>query len=566
MNTIGENMSFKNLDLIDELLQAVHDLGFVEPTPIQTDAIPEIIGGDRDFVGLAQTGTGKTAAFGLPMIQLIDFDLANVQGLVICPTRELCLQVAADIQTLCKYVKHAKVVAVYGGASIEKQKNQLKKGAQIIVATPGRLLDLIKRRIAKLSSISYLVLDEADEMLNMGFQEDIDAILDNTPPQKRTWLFSATMPREVARIAKRYMENPVEITVGKKNSGAENISQVKYLIKEKDRYQALKRIIDYYPDIYGLVFCRTRKETQEIAEKLIKDSYNAEALHGDLSQATRDKVMSRFKSGALQILIATDVAARGIDIQGITHVIHYKLPDEVATYTHRSGRTARAGKSGTSIVIINSREKRKLQFIEQKAGVTFNYAKIPEGYAICEKQLYSLIDKMVGVKVNHEEIGRFLPPVYSALNDLTKEELIQKFVSIEFNRFLHYYKDSKDINISLKKKEGARRSVKKRRQQKTIAPGKAKRFFLNAGSMENLQKGAVIRTICSRAGISSGKIGSIEIMREASFFEVETSVAAKVLKSMKGAKIDGRNIRVQYAENKKPHTKRSRKSKQSKKK
>ena len=559
-------MSFENLDLIDELLQAVNELGFVEPTPIQTDAIPEIIGGDRDLVGLAQTGTGKTAAFGLPMIQLIDFDLAHAQGLVICPTRELCLQVAADIQKLCKYVKHTKVVAVYGGASIDKQKNQLKKGAQIIVATPGRLLDLIKRKIAKLSSISYLVLDEADEMLNMGFQEDIDAILDNTPAQKRTWLFSATMPREVARIAKRYMENPVEITVGKKNSGAENILQVKYLIKEKDRYQALKRIIDYYPDIYGLVFCRTRKETQEIAEKLIKDSYNAEALHGDLSQAIRDKVMSRFKSGALQILIATDVAARGIDVQDITHVINYKLPDEAATYTHRSGRTARAGKSGTSIVIINSREKRKLQFIEQKAGVKFNYAKIPEGYAICEKQLYSLIDKMVGVKVNHEEIGRFLPPVYSALNDLTKEELIQKFVSIEFNRFLHYYKDSKDINISLKKKEGARRSVKKRRQQKTIASGKAKRFFLNAGSMENLQKGAVIRTICSRAGISSEKIGSIEIMRQASFFEVETSVAAKVLKSMKGAKIDGRNIRVQYAENTKPHTKRSSKRKQSKKK
>ena len=558
-------MSFENLDLIDELLKAVNDLGFVEPTPIQTDAIPEIIGGDRDLVGLAQTGTGKTAAFGLPMIQLIDFDLTHTQGVVICPTRELCLQISDDIKKLCKYVKGAKVAAVYGGVSIENQRNQIKKGAQIIVATPGRLLDLINRKIAKLSKVSYLVLDEADEMLNMGFQEDIDAILKNTPSQKRTWLFSATMPKEVAKISKRYMKNPVEITVGKKNSGADNILHVNYIVNEKDRYQALKRIIDYYPDIYGLVFCRTRKDTQEIAEKLIKDSYNADALHGDLSQAQRDKVMGRFKTKSIQILIATDVAARGIDVQDITHVINYKLPDEAGNYTHRSGRTARAGKSGTSIVIINSREKSKLQFIERKAGVKFDYAKVPEGYAICEKQLSSMISKMVKVKVDLKEIDRFLPLVYNTLNDLTKEELIQKFVSNEFNRFLNYYKDSKDINVSLKKKEGAPRPVKKDRQQKNLGPGKSKRFFLNAGSMDNLKKSAVIKTLCSRAGISSEKIGPIEIMREFSFFEVETSVAAKVLKSMKGAKIDDRNIRVQYAENKKPQTKRSKKSKKRKK-
>jgi len=535
-------MSFENLDLIDELLNAVNELGFVEPTPIQTDAIPEIIGGDRDLVGLAQTGTGKTVAFGLPMIQLIDFDLTHTQGLVICPTRELCLQISDDIKKLCKYVKGAKVVAVYGGASIENQRSQIKKGAQIIVATPGRLLDLINRKTAKLSKVSYVVLDEADEMLNMGFQEDIDAILKNTPSQKRTWLFSATMPKEVARIAKRYMENPVEITVGKKNSGAENILHVNYIVKEKDRYQALKRIIDYYPDIHGLVFCRTRKETQEIAEKLIKDSYNAEALHGDLSQVQRDKAMSRFKTKSVQILIATDVAARGIDVADITHVINYKLPDEAGNYTHRSGRTARAGKSGTSIVIIN-------------------YAKVPQGYAICEKQLYSMISKMVEVEVDQEEIGRFLPLIYNTLNGLTKEELIFKFVSIEFNRFLNYYKDSKDINVSLNKKEYAHRSVIKDRQQKNLEPGKSKRFFLNSGSIDNLKKGAVIRTLCSKAGISSDKIGPIEIMREFSFFEVEKSVAAKVLKSMKGAKIDGRNIRVQYAENKKPQIKRSKKSK-----
>ena len=558
-------MSFENLDLIDELLKAVNELGFVEPTPIQTDAIPEIIGGDRDLVGLAQTGTGKTAAFALPMIQLIDFHLIHTQGVVICPTRELCLQITDDIKKLCKYVKGAEVAAVYGGASIENQRNQIKKGAQIIVATPGRLLDLINRKIAKLSKVSYVVLDEADEMLNMGFKEDIDAILGNTPSQKRTWLFSATMPNAVAKIAKRYMENPVQITVGKKNSGAENIFHVNYIVREKDRYHALKRIIDDYPDIHGLVFCRTRKETQEIAEKLIKDSYNAEALHGDLSQAVRDKVMSRFKTKSIQILIATDVAARGIDVQDITHVINYKLPDEAQNYTHRSGRTARAGKSGTSIVIINSREKRKLQFIEKKAGVKFNYAKVPEGYAICEKQLYSIINKIVDIKVDQEEIGLFLPPVYNTLNGLTKEELIQKFVSIEFNRFLNYYKDSKDINVSLKKKEGAHRHAKKDRQQKNLEHGKSKRFFLNAGSMDHLKKGAVIRTLCSRAGISSDKIGPIEIMREFSFFEIETSVAAEVLKSMKGAKIDDRDIRVQYAENKKAQTKRSKKSKKRKK-
>jgi ATP-dependent RNA helicase DeaD len=557
-------MSFENLDLIDELLKAVNELGFIEPTPIQTDAIPEIIGGDRDLVGLAQTGTGKTAAFGLPMIQLIDFDRAYIQGVVICPTRELCMQISDDIKKLCKYVKAARVVAVYGGASIENQSHQIKKGAQIIVATPGRLLDLIHRKIAKLSSVAYLVLDEADEMLNMGFQEDIDAIIERTPSEKKTWLFSATMPTEVAKIAKTYLHNPARITVGKKNSGAENISHLYYMVKEKDRYPALKRIIDYNPDIYGLVFCRTRRETQETAEKLGKDGYNAEALHGDLSQAARDKVMRGFKTRAIQILIATDVAARGIDVQEITHVINYKLPDEAQNYTHRSGRTARAGKSGTSIVIINSREKRKLQFIENKAGVKFTHALVPEGYAICEKQLYAMINKMVDVEVDQEEIGRFLPPVYKTLSGLTKEELVQKFISIEFNRFLYYYKDSKDINISLQKSKDTHQPREKRRSQKNLALGKSKRFFLNSGAMDNLKKGAVIKTLCNRAGISSEKIGAIEIMREFSFFEVETGVAAKVLKSMKGAQIDGHEIRIQYAENKKSQTSRPKQSKKRK--
>lgn len=546
-------MSFENLDLIDELLKAVQELGFVEPTPIQTDAIPEIINGSRDLVGLAQTGTGKTAAFGLPMIQLTDFNLKQTQGIVICPTRELCIQISKDFISFCKFIKKANIVAVYGGANIVTQINQLKKGAQIIIATPGRLLDLINRKVVHLEKVSYVVLDEADEMLNMGFQEDIDAILQKTPATKRTWLFSATMPREVAKIAGKYMKNPVEVTVDAKNSGAKNIEHINFMIKERDRYHALKRIIDYFPDIYGLVFCRTRKETQEVAEKLIKDGYDAEALHGDLSQQVRDKVMERFRNKNIQLLIATDVAARGIDIQDITHVINYKLPDEAENYTHRSGRTARAGKSGISIALINTREQRKLQEIGKKAHITFSYKKIPDGYSICENQLFSMVNKLVDVEVDQHEIGKFLPPVYSTLEKLTKEELIQKFVSLEFNQFLKYYKDSGDINVSgqTREKDFTRKSRTKNSSQQGRITGKTKRFFMNAGTLDKIRKGAILRVLCDKSGISSDKIGSIDILREFSFFEVEDSVAEQVLKSMKGAQIDGKEIRVQYSEKKK---------------
>jgi len=374
------------------------------------------------------------------------------------------------------------------------------------------------------------------------------------------------MPDEVARITKHYMVDPVRITVGKKNRGAKNIQHLNYVIHEKDRYQALKRILDYSPDIYGLVFCRTRKETQEIAEKLIKDNYDADALHGDLSQAVRDNVMSRFKSKSLQILIATDVAARGLDVKDISHVINYKLPDEAQIYTHRSGRTARAGKSGISIVITNSKEKRKLEMIEKKIGVQFTYTKVPKGHEICENQLYSMISKMVEVDVDYEEIGPFLPPVYDTLKGLSKEELIQRFVSIEFNRFLDYYKDSKDINASLSKRKDTLHSSKSGERQPNISPGKAKRFFLNAGAMDNLSKKTFIKTLCKKTGISSQKIGAIEIMREFSFFEVEAGVAAKVLKSMKGAVLDGREINIEYAEKKKSKGRRPSKSKKKKKK
>ncbi|RJP81586.1 MAG: DEAD/DEAH box helicase [Desulfobacteraceae bacterium] len=540
-------MSFENFDLDPALMKAINDLGFVDPTPIQIEAIPEIISGDKDFIGLAQTGTGKTAAFGLPMAQRIDFRSNHVQGLILCPTRELCVQIANDINSFCKYLPSARIVAVYGGASMENQRRQIKGGAHIVVATPGRLLDFIRRKVMDLSKVAYLVLDEADEMLNMGFQEDINAILDQTPKDKRIWLFSATMPKEVSVIAKKYMHAPREVTIGRKNSGAENIKHIYFVVKEKNRYQALKRIIDFHPDIYGLVFCRTRKETQEIAEKLIKDGYNAESLHGDLSQQVRDQVMRRYREKAIQVLIATDVAARGIDVQDISHVINYKLPDEADNYTHRSGRTGRAGKSGMSVSIINTKETGKLRSIEHKSGIQFTYMMVPEGRAVCENQLYAMVNKLVTVDVNHAEIGKFLPPVYHTLKDLTKEDLIQRFVSLEFNRFLTYYRDSTDINES-----GARKDIGKKKEspENRKFPESVRRFFMNAGHMDRIDKGAVIRTICEKSGIRAAKIGKVEILREFSFVEIETGVADKVLKAMKGAKIDGKAISIQYAETK----------------
>lgn len=544
-------MNFEDLELKDELLQAVNELGYTTPTPIQTDAIPEIIGGERDLIGLAPTGTGKTAAFGLPMIQLIDFDLKQTQGLILCPTRELCAQITGDLKKLSKYVKGAKIIAIAGGASMENQIREIKKGVQIIVATPGRLLDLINRKVVKLTGVSYLVLDEADEMLNMGFKEDLDAILESTPKDKRVWLFSATMPDEVARITRQYMDDPVTITVGGKNKSAINIEHLNYIIHEKDRYQALKRILDFSPDIYGLIFCRTRMETQEIAEKLIKDNYDADALHGDLSQAARDHVMNRFRNRTLQILVATDVAARGLDVKEITHVINYRLPDEPQIYTHRSGRTARAGKSGKSIVITNVKEKFKVTQIEKSSGIKFTYAKVPGGYEVCEKQLYSMINRMVEVDVDYEEIAPFLPPVFETLEGLSKEELIQRFVSLEFNRFLEYYRDAQDINAPLGRTRDAERGkIRTGKEQGNLTPGKSKRLFINAGALDDLTKKSLVKSLCSLAEIPSQKIGAIDIMREFSFFEVDSSVADKVLKSMKGAEIDGREINVEYAEKK----------------
>ena len=568
-------MDFETLGLEPHLVRAVQKLGFVEPTPIQKKAIPTIIEGDRDLVGLAQTGTGKTAAYGLPLLQLIDFSKSQVQGLILCPTRELCVQISKDLVRFSRYVKNAKIVAVYGGAGMEPQIRQIKKGAQIIAATPGRLLDLIKRGIVNLKHVDYVVLDEADEMLTMGFLEDLDQILSKTPSEKRTWLFSATMTAPVARISKNYMKDYTEITIGRKNSGAGNISHFKYVVMEKDRYPALKRIIDYHPNIFSLVFCRTRRETQAVAEKLIKDGYNAESLHGELSQTQRDYVMRRFREKSLQILVATDVAARGLDVNDISHVIQYNLPDEPGAYTHRSGRTARAGKSGTSIVLINTRENRKLSHVEQVTGVRFQHEKVPSGRAICEKQLYGMVERLVATDVNHEEIGDFLPPVYNTLAELSKEELIQHFVSIEFNRFLDYYKNAGDINARTPQKRAFQKkgSVGKKstigKRSPKGSPEKLiqiQKLFLNMGELDNIQKGAITRLVCDKSGIRSNQIGKIEVMREFSFLEVDAESAPLVMKSMKGASLDGKRVSMGYAEKKAEKSSRSGKKRGTKKK
>lgn len=535
------------------MVKAVEGLGFQTPMPIQEKAIPALLSGERDFVGLAQTGTGKTGAFGLPLIQRIDLALPRPQGIVMCPTRELCLQITDDLKKFAKHVKDISIVAVYGGASISYQTRQLKNGTQIIVATPGRLLDLIDRKAVNLSRISYAVLDEADEMLNMGFQEDIDSILGKMPGHRRVWLFSATMPEEVAGIARNYLTDPVEVTVGGRNRSPKNIEHTCYVIREKHRYQGLKRIIDFTPEMFGLVFCRTRKETQTVAEALMQDGYQAEALHGDLSQAQRDYVMRKFRHGTVRILVATDVAARGLDVEDITHVIHYNLPDEAETYTHRSGRTARAGKSGASIALINTKEMRRVRELEKRGNIRFEFGKIPDGRVICEKQLFGLVEKIVHTDVNQEEIADYLPAVYDALGRFDKEELIKRFVSAEFNRFLEYYRHAGDINVKTGPETAAASKPTKRKYR--LKEKKTQRFFINVGRLDKINEGAIVRLICDKSGIRSSMIGEIDLNREFSFFEVEKSTAGRVRNSFNNARLDGRPVQVRKVLKKKKHRK-----------
>ncbi len=538
-------MTFEEIGLKSEVLKSVKELGFEAPTPIQEQAIPYLLGEHSDFVGLAQTGTGKTAAFGLPLITNSDNHATVPQGLVICPTRELCLQIAKDLETYAKYLK-INIVAVYGGTDIRRQMTEIKKGVAIVVATPGRLMDLIQRRAISLSSVEYVVLDEADEMLNMGFKEDIDSILESTPEHKNVWLFSATMPSEVARIAKTYMENPFEVSIGHKNQSNENIDHIYYQVKEKDRYAAVKRLIDFNPEIYGLIFCRTRQETATVAEKLAKEGYSAEPLHGDLSQAMRDRVMDRFRSKDLQILVATDVAARGLDIDNITHVINYNLPDDIENYTHRSGRTARAGKKGESLVLINTRESGKIRAIEKQMRTTFTQGTIPNAEEICEIQLMKLINKVIKTDVREKEIQKFMPTVMAEFEDLSKEEVIKHFVSAEFNRFIEYYERAGDLNAQTSKDDRGSddRSNRRDRNSDGIESGKT-RFFVSIGRRDGLNPGGLLRHICDATGLNSQNIGRIDIMTSFSFFEADDQYATDIVRQVSGTNYEGHDVSIE---------------------
>lgn len=537
-------MEFKELGLPEKILKAITKLGFVTPSEIQEKAIPILSAGERDFVGLAQTGTGKTAAFGLPLIQHVNFASKDTQGLVICPTRELCMQITKDLVTFAQYQTKPNIVPVYGGTSISDQIRLIKRGAHIVVATPGRLLDLINRKAIKLQTVSRVILDEADEMLNMGFKEDIDGILEQTPAMKKVWLFSATMPKAVRRIANNYMVDPEEVVVGKQNSVAANIEHRYYMMKEKDRYYAIKRILDYYPDIFGLIFCRTRRETSHIADKLEKEGYSVVALHGDLSQDQRDAAMKKFRERTVKVLVATDVAARGLDVHDISHVIHYNLPDDLDNYTHRSGRTARAGKAGKSLVLINTREVHRIKQIEKQLSTPISYRRIPEAEDICEKQMYALMDRVVQTPIDDEAIERYWPVFYEKLKEIPTEEVILKFISTELNAHLDYYKGAGDLNAD---QEKGGRSVSPRKERGEFhrnVSGPKKRFTLDIGENQNMNKGALVRLLCNETGIDSFQIGRLEIHSRFSYFEVDDKVSNKILPQIEQGSYEGKEFKV----------------------
>ena len=510
--------TFEELGVSPEIRKAIEEMGYENPMPVQEEVIPYLLGENNDVVALAQTGTGKTAAFGLPLIQKINVKNRIPQSLVLCPTRELCLQIAGDLNDYSKYIDGLKVLPVYGGSSIDSQIRSLKRGVHIIVATPGRLLDLMERKTVSLATVTNVVMDEADEMLNMGFTDSINAILADVPQERNTLLFSATMSPEIARISKNYLHNAKEITIGRKNESTSNVKHVVYTVHAKDKYAALKRIVDYYPQIYGIIFCRTRKETQEIADKLMQEGYNADSLHGELSQAQRDTVMQKFRIRNIQILVATDVAARGLDVDDLTHVINYGLPDDTESYTHRSGRTGRAGKTGTSIAIINLREKGKMREIERIIGKKFIAGEMPTGKQICEKQLLKVIDDLEKVKVNEEDINDFMPEIYRKLEWLSKEDLIKRMVSHEFNRFVDYYRNREEIEVptdSRSERAGKNREGKSSRQAE---PGYT-RLFINLGKMDNFFPHELI-TLLNNNTRGRVELGRIDLMKNFSFFSI----------------------------------------------
>lgn len=524
-------------------------MGYEAPMPVQEEVIPFLLGSNNDVIALAQTGTGKTAAFGLPILEKVDISLRKPQSLILCPTRELCLQIAGDLQDYSKYMDDVMILPVYGGSSIDSQIKTLKKGVHIVVATPGRLLDLMNRRTVDLKNIQQVILDEADEMLNMGFTESINSILEEVPSSRNMLLFSATMPQEISKITKKYMNNPREIVIGRKNEGNKNIRHIYYMVHARDKYLALKRIVDYYPHIYGIVFCRTRKETQEIADKLIQDGYNADSLHGELSQAQRDYVMQKFRIKNLQLLVATDVAARGLDVDDLTHVINYGLPDDIESYTHRSGRTARAGKTGISIAICHIREKSKIREIGKIINKTFEKGTLPSGPAICEKQLFSFIDQLEKVKVDEDEIASLMPSVFRKLEWLEKEDIIKRLIALEFNRMLDYYRDADEIEEVDERKAVQEDRMERSSSRRHKAESGFKRFFLNFGKNDGMQPAKLIELI-NRCVPGKVQIGRIDLRDNFSFFEVEEREAQRVMKSMNSFEVDGRTISVEPAQEK----------------
>lgn len=543
--------TFEELGVSPEIRKAIEELGYENPMPVQEEVIPYLLGNGNDVVALAQTGTGKTAAFGLPLIQKIDVKNCVPQALVLCPTRELCLQIAGDLTDYSKYITDLKILPVYGGSSIDSQIRSLKRGVHIIVATPGRLIDLMERKVTQLATIRDVVMDEADEMLNMGFTDSINAILENIPQDRNTLMFSATMSPEIARIAKTYLHEAKEITIGTKNEGSKNVNHVAYIVHAKDKYLALKRVVDFNPQIYGIVFCRTRKETQEIADKLIQDGYNADSLHGELSQAQRDLVMQKFRQRHLQLLVATDVAARGLDVNDLTHVINYGLPDDTESYTHRSGRTGRAGKTGISIAIINLREKGRMKEIEHIIKKKFEVSVLPSGQEICQQQLIKVIDDIEKVKVDEEEIETFLPGIYRKLDWLDKEDLIKRVVSLEFNRFLDYYKNAPEIEQP-KANEKKSEAKESRKGDKEKVGRKAEkgytRLFLNLGKTDGFYTNQIIDLVNRNLRKERIQIGRIDLMQNFSFFEVIQEQAPQVLKALNKVVLSGgRKVCVEIA-------------------
>lgn len=540
--------TFEELGVAAPILKAIQELGYESPMPVQEEVIPFLLGEDNDVIALAQTGTGKTAAFGLPILQKIDVKTYQPQALILCPTRELCLQIADDLNDYSKYIDNLKVLPVYGGSSIESQIKTLKRGVHVVVATPGRLLDLMNRKTVNLSMVKNVILDEADEMLNMGFTESINEILTAVPSTRNMLLFSATMPQGIANITKNYMKHPKEIVIGKKNEGNKNIKDIYYMVRAQDKYLALKRIADYYPNIYGIIFCRTRKETQEIADKLIQDGYNADSLHGELSQAQRDYVMQKFRVKNIQLLVATDVAARGLDVDDLTHVINYGLPDEIESYTHRRGRTGRAGKTGISISICHIKEKSKIRLIENIIKKKFEKGIIPSGHDICNKQLFNLVDQIEKVKVNEEDIAMLMPQIYRKLEWLDKEDIIKRVVSLEFNRMIDYYKEADEIQEVDERSERKARGERRGQRNHTAEEGFV-RLFINFGKIDGLYPNQLIELV-NRCVPGKIRIGKIDLRDSFSFFEVEENEAKHAVNSMNGFEVDGKRISVEFAQEK----------------